>query len=72
MFPSIISITLTWFVPESPRWLVNQGRREEALQILRRNHCGDDLSDPLAEFEMQEIESAIEYMIPTHHIIPID
>ena len=60
MFPSVISITLTWFVPESPRWLVAKGRDEEAFKIILNSHCGGDESDPLANFEMHEIQSTLE------------
>ncbi|KAK6428992.1 hypothetical protein LTR95_014861 [Oleoguttula sp. CCFEE 5521] len=61
MLPSLVSVTLTWFVPESPRWLVSRGRSEEALAILRTNHCGGDPSDTLAEFELREIQYTLDF-----------
>ncbi|KAK3661081.1 hypothetical protein LTR10_001720 [Elasticomyces elasticus] len=61
MFPSVISITLTWFVPESPRWLVAKGQIEKARKIIVDYHCGGDENDPLAAFEMHEIESTLAF-----------
>jgi sugar porter (SP) family MFS transporter len=61
MFPSLISISLTWFVPESPRWLISRGRSEEAYRLLVKHHCGGDESDPLASFEFHEIQSALTF-----------
>ncbi|EMC95461.1 hypothetical protein BAUCODRAFT_542108 [Baudoinia panamericana UAMH 10762] len=61
MFPSIISILFTWFVPESPRWLVKKGKVEKARDIILKYHCGGDESDPLLALEMHEIESTLAF-----------
>ncbi|CCF44158.1 lactose permease [Colletotrichum higginsianum] len=45
-----------YFLPESPRWLMRRGRKEEARRIFANYHAGGDLNDPLVEFEMREVE----------------
>ena len=57
---SIIQITLCFFVPESPRWLVYNNRRQEALEILTKYHAEGDETSQLLKFEMDEIDNAIE------------
>ncbi|CAL5867980.1 uncharacterized protein PFLUO_LOCUS2203 [Penicillium psychrofluorescens] len=49
----MISTILIMFLPESPRWLVKKGRRNEALAVLRRLH------DESAEFRLAQIEQAV-------------
>ncbi|KAF4622204.1 hypothetical protein D9613_009628 [Agrocybe pediades] len=59
-FPSVIQLCLIWFVPESPRWLVNKGREQEALKILAYYHAHGNEKDPLVEYEFQEIMTTIQ------------
>jgi sugar porter (SP) family MFS transporter len=49
--PSLLFFGALFFVPESPRWLAKEGRREEAAQVLAR------LGEPPSRLE--EIERAI-------------
>jgi len=58
--PSILQVVLVFLiVPESPRWLIDHGREEEALRVITKYHCNGDESDPLAQFEYQEIREAL-------------
>jgi hypothetical protein len=46
--------------PESPRFLINKGKHNEALNILAKYHANGNISDPLVQWEYQEIHHALE------------
>lgn len=56
---SILQLIMSFYVPESPRWLVHNNRREEAWEILAKYHAEGDENSELLKFEMEEIDAAI-------------
>ncbi|OCF61442.1 hypothetical protein L486_01090 [Kwoniella mangroviensis CBS 10435] len=57
--PSAVQLLLIFFVPESPRWLVDHGRDEQAIKVITKHHCGGNSDDPLVAFEYNEIREAL-------------
>jgi hypothetical protein len=47
-------------MPESPRWLCNKDRHEEALQIFARWHGEGNENDEFVQLEYAEVKAAIE------------
>ncbi|KAB8137725.1 sugar porter family MFS transporter [Gracilibacillus oryzae] len=52
--PGIIFLVLLFFIPESPRYLIQKGKDEEAYQILKRIN-----GEEIAKKEEQEIKASI-------------
>ncbi|KAJ5218589.1 uncharacterized protein N7498_000688 [Penicillium cinerascens] len=59
VFPAVIQITLIWWVPESPRWLVSKERYAEALSTLAYYHGNGDENNATVQFEYREIKETI-------------
>ncbi|KAJ5812454.1 hexose transporter protein [Penicillium riverlandense] len=55
---AIIQITMIWFVPESPRYLINKDRHDEALRILKKYH-GEGVMTDFVAAEFLEIKETI-------------
>jgi hypothetical protein len=59
IIPSCIQLAGIYWVPESPRWLLDKGKNEEALNMLGYYHAGGDVSHPTVQFEFKEIRETI-------------
>jgi sugar porter (SP) family MFS transporter len=58
--PSMLQLCGIWFIPESPRFLVNKDKSEEALQVLAVHHGGGDVNNPTVQFQYREIKETIQ------------
>lgn len=63
--PNVIQIAFLFWVPESPRWLVSVGRKEEAHAMLVKYHGEGNPADPVVVFEYDEITRTIEAELET-------
>jgi Sugar (and other) transporter len=53
LFPVLTALT-------GPRWLISQGRTDEARHILANSHASGDENAPLVEYEVIEIETTLQ------------
>ncbi|KAM6507170.1 hypothetical protein FALCPG4_018552 [Fusarium falciforme] len=58
---SVFQIIMIYFVPESPRWLIANGRTEEATKILCKYHSGTEEPTELVLVQVAEITGALEF-----------
>lgn len=58
--PAVVLVHLL-YTPESPRWLVDHDRSEEALKILADEHANGDTNDELVQYEYNEICRALQF-----------
>lgn len=70
MVPSILSLAVLAFVPESPRWLISKGRHDEAREVLAIMHGNNDTNHPQVHLIFNEIDQAIKYERETYPIHP--
>ncbi|KAI0317925.1 general substrate transporter [Amylostereum chailletii] len=57
--PASIVVCTVWFLPESPRWTMAQGRKEEAFAWLTKYHGNGDPKHPVVQLEMREFQENI-------------
>lgn len=58
-FP-LLQVIFVYMLPESPRYLVQKDRYDEARKVLTKYHAGGDEDSPLVDFEMKEIILSIQ------------
>ncbi|CAG7560654.1 unnamed protein product, partial [Fusarium equiseti] len=69
--PSLVLITLLR-CPESPRWLVYKDRLTAASAVLCKHHANDVADDPLVQWELVEIQTALEEERVNHQTSYLD
>lgn len=57
--PSVIQLAFIWFIPESPRWLIDKDRSDEALHMLAYYHAAGDANNSTVQFEFREIKETM-------------
>lgn len=57
--PAALLSLLIFFFPESPRWLVQKDRAEEALSTLAKLHSNGDKNDSWVLAEYQQIQEQV-------------
>lgn len=53
--PPLLIFVFAWFIPETPRWYVGQGKIEKAREILVKYHGDGDPDSPVVALELEDM-----------------
>ncbi|KAJ5887866.1 hypothetical protein N7495_007907 [Penicillium taxi] len=59
--PALILTCGVWFLPESPRWLIENGKDKLGQAMLARLHGNGSATNPIVEHELSQIYESIAY-----------
>uniref|UniRef100_A0A8C3S405 Major facilitator superfamily (MFS) profile domain-containing protein n=1 Tax=Chelydra serpentina TaxID=8475 RepID=A0A8C3S405_CHESE len=69
--PGLLCIPLWWIVPESPRWLISQGRLQEAEIIIRKAAKTNGITAPDVIFDPMELQEMTSQKQQSHTILDL-
>lgn len=58
--PAFVQMVGVFTLPESPRWLIAQGRSGDAKKVLVKYHANDNPDDEFANLEFEQMRDIIE------------
>ncbi|XP_004384800.1 solute carrier family 22 member 5 [Trichechus manatus latirostris] len=69
--PGVLCAVLWWFIPESPRWLISQGRFKEAEAIIRKAARFNGIAVPSTIFDPTETQDLSSQKQQSHSILDL-
>ncbi|KAB1281357.1 Solute carrier family 22 member 5 [Camelus dromedarius] len=69
--PGVLCVVLWWFIPESPRWLISQGRFKEAEVIIHRAARINGIVAPSTIFDSSELQDLSSKKQQSHSILDL-
>ncbi|KAM9311587.1 organic cation/carnitine transporter 2-like [Gastrophryne carolinensis] len=69
--PGLLCIPLWWIIPESPQWLISQGRIEEAEAIIKKAAKRNNILAPAVIFKTSELDDVKQRQNKRHTFVDL-